>query len=342
MRRLLNSTAGKIASRLAMGAMGAVLLAGSMQLGALAFTTPSSSTLSSDAANALQYLQTQQLPDGSLDDRASETEDYILGTTADGKDPNKLISSAGNSVYDWLASDIADATTNANRTGKLIQAVVAGQRDPTNFAGQNLLGLLEGPGATTAGFYNAQTGSFDTGRDAAFAQSNAMLGLVAANNSTYPIAPAAITYLKSLQDLGAGAGFGGWMADGTTNTNSTAMAMMALAAVHDTSTFANAFIFLHTQQDPNSGGFVFTAIGVTYPSSDPDSDALVIQGLVAAAQNPGSATWSNTAGNALSDIVTFQAVNGGFSYTHSSSPNAFTTSFVPAGLLEAPFPILPH
>src|SRR5260370_41659904 len=132
------------------------------------------------------------------------------------------------------------------------------------------------------------------------------------------------------------------MADGISNTNSTAMALMALAAAHDTSTFASAFSFLHTQQDPNTGGFVFTTIGVAYPSSDPDSDALVIQGLVAAGQDHGSATWSNSNGNALSDIVTFQAANGGFSFTHTSSPNAFTTSFVPAGLLKAPFPIPPH
>ena len=335
-------SAGKPVSRVFVGAMGATLIAGAMQLSALAFTTPSTSTLQADADAALNYLATQQLPDGSLDDRASETEDYILGTTADGKDPNKLISSAGKSVYDWLAANMASATSGANRTGKLAQALVAGRRDPTNFAGTNVLGLLEGPGATTGGFYNALTGSFDTGRDAAFAQSNAMLGLFAANNIVYPVSPQAVQYLKGLQNTSSGAGSGGWMADGISNTNSTAMALMALAAAHDTSTFASAFSFLHTQQDPNTGGFVFTTIGVAYPSSDPDSDALVIQGLVAAGQDPGSATWSNSNGNALSDIVTFQAANGGFSFTHTSSPNAFTTSFVPAGLLKAPFPILPH
>src|SRR5260370_25950288 len=99
------------------------------------------------------------------------------------------------------------------------------------------------------------------------------------------------------------------------------MALMALAAAHDTSTFASAFSFLHTQQDPNTGGFVFTTIGVAYPSSDPDSDALVIQGLVAAGQYPGSATWSNSNGNALSDIVTFEPADGVFSLYPSSSPH---------------------
>src|SRR5258708_12027844 len=140
-------------------------------------------------------MVTQQIPDGSVDERASETEDYILGTTADGKDPNKLISSAGKSVYDWLAANMASATSGANRTGKLAQALVAGRRDPTNFAGTNVLGLLEGPGATTGGFYNALTGRFDTVRHAAFAQPNSKLAPFPPNNIACPVSPLAALYM---------------------------------------------------------------------------------------------------------------------------------------------------
>ncbi len=39
------------------------------------------------AERALHYLGTQQLADGSIQDTASETEDYILGTTASGPMP---------------------------------------------------------------------------------------------------------------------------------------------------------------------------------------------------------------------------------------------------------------
>jgi hypothetical protein len=128
------------------------------------------------------------------------------------------------------------------------------------------------------------------------------------------------------------------------NTNSTAMALMALAAVHNHRADAAAFRFLHTQQDPATGGFAFTTLGpFGSPASDPDSDALVIQGLVAARQHPGSATWTNQHGNALTDIVTFQdPAPGGFSFLRGTPPDAFTTSFVPAGLLKAPFPIRPR
>jgi len=113
------------------------------------------------ASRVLAFLSSKQLADGSLDERASETEDFILGDTAAGRDPNRLVASSGKSVYDFLAADIADATVDSNRTGKLVQALVAGRRDPTSLAGQNILARLEGPGARAGGFYDPVTGAFN-------------------------------------------------------------------------------------------------------------------------------------------------------------------------------------
>ncbi|HEX5117131.1 MAG TPA: hypothetical protein VFW65_18225 [Pseudonocardiaceae bacterium] len=320
-----------------------VALAGALTL--LAGWTPAaaqSAGLVSSAHRALHYLGTQQLMNGSIDNSASETEDYILGTTASGRDPNALVAASGQSVYDFLAGDITDATSTANRTGKLVQALIAGHRNPHRFAGVHPLRLLEGPGATAGGFYDSATGAFNDGVNAAFEQANSILGLVAAQDPRFPVTAKAVAFLKSLQDT-SGPGAGGWPADGVDNTNSTAMALMALAAVHDHSADGAAFVFLHGQQDPTTGGFPFTTLGpFGSPNSDPDSDALVIQGLVAARQHPGGARWTNSAGNALTDIVTFQdPATGGFSFLRGTPPDAFTTTFVPAGLLRRPFPILP-
>ena len=78
-------------------------------------------------------------------------------------------------------------------------------------------------------------------------------------------------------------------------------------------------------------------------NSDPDSDALVVQGLVAAGQDPGSTTWSNTKGSAVADLPTFQdAATGGYFFDKGTpSPSAFTTSEVIGGLVLKPFPIHP-
>ncbi|WP_394823583.1 hypothetical protein [Pendulispora albinea] len=294
------------------------------------------------ARRALAYLSSQLLPDGSLDHRASETEDFILATVAAGRDPNDLVAPSGKSVFDFLAANIADATSDVNRTGKLVQAVVAAGRNPRNFAGQNLLAKIEGPHATAGGFYDPVTGAFNNGINATFHQSNAILGLVAADDDRFPVTAKAVSFLKSLQ-VTSGPGAGGWPADTTANTNSTAMALMALAARRDHSADPAALAFLHTQQDPATGGFAFTTLGPWGSTdSDPDSDALVVQGLVAARQNPRGRVWTNAHGNALTDVLRFQdPATGGFFFLPGSPPDAFTTSFIPAGLLRSPFPILP-
>lgn len=303
--------------------------------------------LQTSAALALHYMGTQQEPDGSIDDFASSTDYYILSDAAAGRNPNLLISSAGNSVYDFLASPSSGATTTADRTGLLVQALVVGHRNPTNFGGQNDLGLLEGPGGTAGGFYNPATGDFfdfdGENINAAFDQANAILGLLIAHNPAYPVPAKSVQTLLSLQQAD-----GAWQADGGDNTNSTAMALMALAAVGVHSADQAALGYLHTQQDPATGGFVFST-GGPFPSttSDPDSDAMVIQGLVAARQNPGGAVWTIHGRNALTDIRTFQDLQpgtgfGGFTFQLGTPPDPFTTSQVPPGLLETPYPIHPQ
>src|SRR5260370_23412460 len=139
------------------------------------------------AQGALDYLSTQQLADGSIQHAASETEDYILGATASGRNPNSLVSSSGKSVYDFLASDISDATTNANRTGKLAQALIAGGRNPLSFAGENILGLLEGPGGTAGGFYDPPPGRFGGGTKPALSQAHPLLGGPPAHHPAQPV-----------------------------------------------------------------------------------------------------------------------------------------------------------
>ena len=222
----------------------------------------------------------------------------------------------------------------------MVQAVVAGHRDPTDFAGHNLLSTLTGNTMYTGG-----TGVFADGAggsNQAFTQAQAILALAGAGNAGFPVPSAAVTELKSLRST-AGATKGGWQAFGTFDSNTTSMALMALnsagdTAANDSALYTDAFGYLLTQQDPASGGFTFsTDFGST---SDPDSDALVIQGLTAAGQDPAGASWSNAKGNAVTDILTFQdAASGGFAFSQGGKLQNFATSQVAAGIRQAAFPI---
>jgi hypothetical protein len=340
MKTVLRSASATLAASLAGGSLGAIVLMASAPVPAAAACDP--------ATRAIQYLVSKQMADGSIDGSLGETSDFVLGAAADGIDPNTLKAASGKSPYDFVLADLGTASpksfSDANQLGKVIQGVVAGGHDPSNYGGQNLLARIlsaSGPGA----LYNSGTGAFQDGNGGAFqgfAQAQALLGLEAAGNAGYPVPATAVTELKSLRST-SGATKGGWQVFGSFDSNTTSMALMALVGAGDTpsndsSVFTDAFTFLHTQQDAATGGFTYsTDFGTT---SDPDSDALVMQALTAAGQDPGGTAWTNAKGRAPSDILTFQdASSGGFAFSIGGKLQAFATSQVPAGILQAAFPI---
>jgi hypothetical protein len=304
------------------------------------------------ATRAVQYLHSVQMTDGSIDGNVNETADYVLGAAADGVDPNTLKASSGKSAFNYFEADLVGSQKSlgdANVLGKLIQGVVAGHRDPHNFVGINLLDrLLNGstPGGSPQPYYNPGTGVFldaiSAGQNQTFTQANAILGLAAAGDAGFVVPAKAITELKSLQSA-SGPTNGGWASFGTFDTNDTSMALMALAATAhtpstDASVYSSAFTYLLAQQDPATGGFTFSTDFGT--ARDPDSDGFVIQALVASGENPNSIKWTNSKGNAPTDILTFQdAATGGFVFAAGGAVQAFATTQTVVGLLEATLPV---
>lgn len=280
---------------------------------------------SDPATRALRYLNTQQLADGSIPSSFpsySPSEDYAIGAAAAGYDPNLLRNGGCATVMTYLSGHAADASSSAGPAGKLLQAVVAARLSPTSFGGVNLLAVL-------AADYKSTTGTYGDGQ--AFTQTLAIQGLAAAGQ---PVPPKAVTSLTSAQDTD-----GGWNyldqkdnAAGS-DTNSTAMTLMALAAVGDHSRDVAALVWLRKQQQ-SDGGFPYQQ----GQGSDPDSDALVIQALVATSQNPDAPPWSSGTNNADTHLLSQQQPDGGFGF-QSPVSDPFTTSPTPVGLEHAPYPV---
>ncbi|MHB8510316.1 MAG: hypothetical protein ACYDGR_16995 [Candidatus Dormibacteria bacterium] len=324
-------------------------IAGAIPVLAAALLTGLPALAATPATLALQYLERNQKADGSLEGGTAngpgETEDLVLGAAANGFDPNTLRAASCNSAYDYLASIASDGTALKDSKGNIVPAkvakmtlaVVVGGLDPRTFGAPNPRDLL----ATLQATYQPGTGAYGAGAYA-FDQSLAILALKGAANPSYPIPAAALTYLEGAQDAD-----GGWGYFGSSDTNSTAMALMALAAAGANNGRAAALTYLHSEQtSAGNGGFAFSsAYGTT---SDPDSDSIVIQGLVAAGQDPTTSTWTTGGKTPMSDLLTFQdpasssPTYGGFTFTlplSSNPPDTFTTSQVPAGLAMKPFPI---
>ncbi len=290
------------------------------------------------ASRALLYLQSQQsATDGSIPSSPGSfgpSELYAIGAAAAGYDPN-VLAHGGPSVIDYLAANAAsacrlvtDPSAAAGACGELIEAVAAAGRNPVSFAGLDLVSRL-------SAYWNATTGAFGDGQ--AFTQALAIQGLVAA---AAPVPAGALSFLQHAQDSDGGWDYldirddpnAGTNFD-TSDTNSTAMVLMALDAAGDHTRDASALAWLHTQQQPD-GGFPYSG-----SPSDPDSTALVLQAIVATGQDPQGPAWAVAGHTALEDLVATQGSNGGYTFPGNPAPDPFTTSQVPPALERVAFPV---
>ena len=96
------------------------------------------------------------------------------------------------------------------------------------------------------------------------------------------------------------------------DTNSTALAVQGLVAQGAlTSTVSRgALKFLTTGQDPDGGWSFFPNTVATPGSSDPDSTALVIQGLLALGVSPTAAPFVKGSADPVSALLSFQLTSG--------------------------------
>ena len=315
-----------------LGVLRAIVVAAVLAFpGVVAVGVPAALAAPDAATCALQYLAAQQGANGAVV-APGVTEDFIFGAAAVGFDPTTLAASGGASAYDYLAAHAAAVAGDAGAASKLSLAVLVGRLDPGAFGGQDLL-------ADLAATYHPATGAYGDGQT--FPQALAILALAAAGDAGHPLPAAAVTHLKDVQNTDGSWNYLGVKdAPGGSDTNSTAIAIQALVAAGVPKTdpsITAALASLHAQQLAD-GGFPYSdAFGP--PASDPDSDAIVIQALVAAGQDPAGAAWTKGGHTPRQNMLTFRdAATGGFTYPGNPGPDAFTTSQVPAGLAGVPFP----
>jgi hypothetical protein len=326
------------------------LLAASAILAATSLTTLAASPAAAacdPGTRAVQYLAAHQMADGGVDMSSAfgfgnpvASMDAALGIAANGYDPNTVKSTAGKSLFDYLAANAATATSTPRRAAKLVLTLEAGNTpsgrfDPDNFGGVHPLSIVSAS-------YHAGTGAYDDG--ASNTQALAILA-VRATGGTPPAL--AVTWLKNIRNTGkVSGGYSGELATDTGwstgnaadqaqgDTNSTAVAIEALAAVSDQTQDSAARAFLHDQQNPD-GGFPLEKPSAFGTASDADSDALVLEALRALG-DPLS-NWTVAGNTPLSNLLSMQdASGGGFTMP---SPDTFTTSQVPQGLVQVATPV---
>jgi hypothetical protein len=197
----------------------------------------------------------------------------------------------GASPLDALAALAPDylATGRGGRVGTLLQGVVAGGGDPTDFAGYHLVISVTN--------YLSPTGEYAATSFGPYAHNQSILGLLAAGEA---VDPAAVAWLVEAQ------ADGGWG-----DVDGTASSVQVLAQLDRP--VAEALNYLSANQLAD-GGWGFAV------ETSPSSTAEVGQALILAGENPFAPAWSmvlsGTVQNSADAVLALQGADGCW-------PNAF-------------------
>jgi hypothetical protein len=293
---------------------------------------------SNTISKALAYLHTKQLPDGSIEGWTPDTADdfttikTVIALAAAQYPVSVLTSVSSTTPLDYLATVAVTYTHDASgtlfpgRAGMLAVAAVAGNEDPYDFGGMNVVHELAATHHAATGAYSTTASQGSTsGAAGTTNQLWAILGLAAAQE-TVPMS--AIGFLIGLQEPDGGWGWGAGLSD----VDTTALVVQALIASGNIgptdAEIQEGLDFLRNAQAASGGWEAWGSLSA-------DSTAAVIQAVVAAGYTPATESWAAASGRTPhDDLVNLQAPDGSFSY------NALGTAHAVAGLAEAPLPIL--
>jgi iron complex transport system substrate-binding protein len=275
---------------------------------------------------ALTYLHTCQKDDGGFGETGREsspgtTSWAIMAIAGSGEDPRTWVTN-GNSTVDYMRSmnkEIVAKGGTPDFARTILTLQILGE-DPRTFAGTDYVALLKDQMKS-----NGQAG------DHVYTTVWALMALATTGENT----SATVQWLTSQQNQDGGFP---WTPGTDSDPDDTGSALMALASAgvsRDDAVMQKAVNYLKNGQ-LDDGGFCYGGTS----ASNSASDAWVIQGLVAAGEDPS--TISKAGKSVVDHLQGLENANGSFRYTGYviDNPCRMTASAIPA-LLGEPYPILP-
>jgi hypothetical protein len=270
---------------------------------------------------ALRWLANQQNAGGGFGTPSSDPEttcSVVLAFAAAYEEPDS-VQTGGDSPLDYLETQVAGYGNNAEGVARLILAAVAGNRDPRDFDGADLIATLQGYRQPSGQYYSDPS-------DGIAAQA---LALMALQVSKEPVPTVAITWLKSQQN-----GDGGWgpMPTQASDTTSTALSVQGLVSAGESPTspaVGDAVDYLK-QRQTSSAGFASSAATSV---SDPACTTQAIQALLVAGEDLLSTEYSRCLRTPFDALLDAQSGNGSF------ESDALVTSASTPGLMGRPLPL---
>jgi hypothetical protein len=264
---------------------------------------------------AIAWLHTQQLADGSFGNAtwgsASVTADVVYVLALAGEDPGgPAWTKGGRSALDALAALTPDyiASGDAGQAGKVARAVAAAGRNPRNFGGTDVIGVIQQAYKPATGRYHpsllfrhtiAVEALRRAGEPVPTAAVNALLAAQLPNGGWFWafIEPGQIDPSKDQSDIDA--------TGRVLQTLAGPLGLQCLAA-----TYGRAAAYLAGGQLA-SGGW---GVRASQTPENANSTGLVIAGLLASGRNPNVAPFRTVGQTATAALLSYQEPSGAFVY----------------------------
>jgi prenyltransferase beta subunit len=272
------------------------------------------------AAHAgLQWLRSQQANDGSFGGNAGGTLDTVVAIAAAGEYPGNWRSTIGASPLGYVrrqAAGFARREESRASAGKLALGVAAAGLDPRRFAGLDLVDSM-------TAVYSPTTGLFGSSNwDQAFN----MLGWRAAG-AAVPMTATLALIARANADGGWG-----WNQSSDSDVDTTALAVQALLAAGEATTstaVVDGLAYMAAAQN-RDGGFPYSPTSASDTGSNANSTAFAVQAILAAGQDPASASWTISSTTPISYLLGQQMAEGGFAFAEPPANDFATRQVVPA------------
>lgn len=301
----------------------ALLMTALLSVKAVAWTTYPLQPTDTEVANALNYLRGEQGVDGGISDFATSAW-ATMAIAAAGDDPHDWKVGGNPSIVDYLAANAGSASLVTDYE-RMILAIATADEDPTNFGGVDFVALLE------AAYDGTQIGDSSLLNDDFWG----LMALISAGESQgAEVVVNIAAFIKANQNIDGGWSWGVGQDSDVDDTAAAIMALIAAGEPQGSTAIQDALAYIKSTQIENGG---FESWGATNSATD----SWAIDAIVAAGQDPTSASWESAAGNnPVDDLLSFQNPDGSFNWQSGTPSNmALMTAYAIPALLGQPYPV---